>query len=74
MPPMHKAQDGGGTGGRPAVTPQPGDADMPLEHFFGPDGRNSAVGEKAVLEEALRFGAGGVLPEDVKKELGRPRI
>ena len=24
-----------------------------VEHFFGPDGRDSAVGEKAVLEEAL---------------------
>src|SRR5262249_3712985 len=41
-----------------------------VAHFFGPDGRDSAVREKDVLEEALRFGAGSVLPEDAKKELG----
>lgn len=38
-------------------------------HFFGPDGRDSAVAEKAVLEEALRYGTGTVLPADVKQAL-----
>jgi conjugative relaxase-like TrwC/TraI family protein len=65
-----QAQDGGGTNGRALVTA--GQAVRhSLEHFFGPDGRDSAVSEKAVLEEALRYGAGAVLPADAREELGR---
>jgi conjugative relaxase-like TrwC/TraI family protein len=46
-----------------------------IEHFFGSDGRNSAEAESAVLEEALRYGAGSVLPADAKRELaGRALI
>jgi conjugative relaxase-like TrwC/TraI family protein len=45
--------------------------DHALAHFFGPDGRNSAESEKAIMEEALRYGAGAVLPADVKRELAR---
>ncbi len=65
-----KAQAGGDASGRVRVTA--GQAMRhAMEHFFGPDGRNSAEAEKAVLEEALRYGAGSVLPEDVKKEFAR---
>lgn len=60
----------GGAGGRQVVTPEQA-VQHALEHFFGPDGRNSAESEKAVLEEALRYGAGNVLPEEAKKELAR---
>lgn len=62
-----KAQ-AGTTGGGARVTPQQA-VRHAIEHFFGPDGRNSAESERAVLEEALRYGAGDVLPEEVKKEL-----
>jgi conjugative relaxase-like TrwC/TraI family protein len=65
-----RAQAGGGTEGQAVVTAQQADRHA-VEHFFGPDGRDSAVAEKAVLEEALRYGAGNVLPEDVKRELAR---
>jgi len=68
-----KAQDGGGTGGRATVTPQQA-VRHAIEHFFGPDGRNSAEAEKAVLEEALRFSAGDVLPEEARTELGRHNL
>src|SRR6185437_15907747 len=64
-----KAQ-AGNTGGEARVTA--GQAVRhAIEHFFGLDGRNSAESEKAVLEEALRYGAGDVLPEEVKSELAR---
>jgi conjugative relaxase-like TrwC/TraI family protein len=64
-----RARSGGP--GRPApVTPAQA-VRHALEHFFGPDGRNSAEPEKAVLEEALRYAAGGVLPADARAELGR---
>src|SRR6185437_1144193 len=65
-----QAQDGGGKGGRAAVTAEQA-VQHALAHFFGPDGRNSAEAEKAVLEEALRYGAGDVLPEEVKTELAQ---
>src|SRR5262249_2860135 len=70
MDAVHRKAQGGGSG----AVPPPGIAAAramghSVEHFFGPDGRNSAEGEKSVLEEALRFGAGTVLPGDVKKEL-----
>jgi conjugative relaxase-like TrwC/TraI family protein len=65
-----QAQDGSSTGGRPAATP-PQAVQHALAHFFGADGRNSAEDERDVLEEALRDGAGGVLPEEAKKELAR---
>ncbi len=42
-----------------------------LEHFFGPDGRNSAEDERDVLEEMLRYGAGSVVPDDARRELAR---
>ena len=42
-----------------------------LEHFFGPDGRQSAVAETAILEEALRYAAGDVLAPEMKKELAK---
>ncbi len=61
---------GGSTGGRIRVTAEQA-VRHSLEHFFGPDGRNSAESEKAVLEEALRYAAGAVLPEEAKKELAR---
>src|SRR5579884_1340148 len=65
-----QAQNGGGTSGRGVMTASQA-VRHALEHFFGPDGRNSAEAEKAVLEEALRYGAGSVLPENVKKEFAR---
>ncbi|MGH7170120.1 MAG: MobF family relaxase, partial [Gemmataceae bacterium] len=65
-----QAQDGGDTGGRAAVTP-PQAVRHALQHFFGPDGRNSAEDERDVLEQALRYGAGGALPEEAGKELDR---
>ncbi len=68
-----QAQSGGGQGGRPAVTAGQS-VQHALEHFFGPDGRNSCEAEKDVLEEALRYGAGGVLPGDARKELARHRL
>lgn len=64
-----KAQ-AGDTGGETRVTAEQA-VRHAIEHFFGPDGRNSAESEKAVLEEALRYGAGSVLPEEAKKELAR---
>jgi conjugative relaxase-like TrwC/TraI family protein len=69
-----RAVAGGGAGGPAAVTAR-GAVDHALAHFFGPDGRNSCEAEQAVLEEALRFGAGGVLPAEAKRELaGRDLI
>ncbi len=65
-----QAQAGRGASGRPAVTPQQA-VRHALEHFFGPDGRNSVEDERDVLEEALRYGAGGVLPVEAKEELSR---
>jgi conjugative relaxase-like TrwC/TraI family protein len=60
----------GSTGGRLRVTAEQAIRHS-LEHFFGADGRNSAEAEKAIREEALRYGAGSVLPEEIKKELDR---
>lgn len=68
-----QAQNGGGTGGRAVVTAEQA-VRHALEHFFGPDGRNSAEDERDVLEEALRYGTGGVLPEEAGKELGRHHL
>jgi len=65
-----QAQHGGGAGGQTAVRPQQA-VRHALEHFFGPDGRNSAEDEKDVLEEALRYAAGGVLPQAAREEIGR---
>jgi len=65
-----QAQNGGGTSGRGVMTASQA-VRHALEHFFGPDGRNSAEAEKAVLEETLRYGAGDVLPEEARKELAR---
>jgi conjugative relaxase-like TrwC/TraI family protein len=65
-----QAQKGGGMGGRAVVTAEKA-VRHALEHFFGPDGRNSAEAERAVLEETLRYGAGSVLPRDAKTELAR---
>ncbi len=64
-----KAQAGSTGGGQRVTAGQA--VRHAIEHFFGPDGRNSAEAEKAVLEEALRYGAGSVMPEDVKKEFAR---
>jgi conjugative relaxase-like TrwC/TraI family protein len=64
-----RAQAGGSAGSRGGV-PAGQAVRHAVEHFFGPDGRDSAVSEKAVLEEALRYGAGSVLPADAKGELG----
>ncbi|HTU16537.1 MAG TPA: AAA family ATPase, partial [Gemmataceae bacterium] len=60
----------GGINGRERVTAEQA-VRHALEHFFGTDGRNSAEDERDVLEEALRYGAGGMLPEDARKELAR---
>jgi len=48
--------------------------DHALAHFFGPDGRESAVAEKAVLEEALRYSAGGAMPCEIKDELAKRNL
>ncbi len=74
MDAMHtQARSGGSGAGQPAATA--GQAvQHALEHFFGPDGRNSCEAEKDVLEEALRYGAGGVQPEGARMELGRRRL
>jgi conjugative relaxase-like TrwC/TraI family protein len=63
-----RAQAGGSSSVLPGITAARAMGHA-VEHYFGPDGRESAVAEKAVLEEALRFAAGQVLPADVKKEL-----
>ena len=42
-----------------------------IDHFFGPDGRESAVAETAVLEEALRYAGGDVLAPELARELAR---
>jgi conjugative relaxase-like TrwC/TraI family protein len=65
-----QAQAGGGGGVAPGISAGRAMGHA-LEHFFGPDGRNSAEAERDVLEQALRYGAGSVLPQDVKKELAR---
>jgi len=45
-------------------------ADQAMEHAVGHVfARDSAVSEKLLLAEALRYGVGSVLPEDVKKQL-----
>jgi conjugative relaxase-like TrwC/TraI family protein len=68
-----QAQAGGGDG-RAGMTARQA-VEHALEHFFGPDGRNSCEGEKDILEEALRYGAGQVLPAAAKKELdGRKEL
>jgi conjugative relaxase-like TrwC/TraI family protein len=59
-----------GDGGERVVTAKQA-VDHALGHFYGPDGRNSAEDEKDVLEEALRYGAGQVMPEEAKQELAR---
>jgi conjugative relaxase-like TrwC/TraI family protein len=70
MDAVHKDAQGGGAGAVPPEIVAARAMGHAVAHFFGPDGRDSAVGEKAVLEEALRYGAGQVLPVDAKKELG----
>ena len=53
-----------GSGSSPVT---PGQA---MEHAVGHVfARDSAVSEKRLLEESLRFGVGSVVPDDVKKEL-----
>lgn len=68
-----RATAGGGGGVREAVTARQA-VDHALEHFFGPDGRNSAESEKDVLQEALRYGAGDMLPEAARQELARRNL
>jgi conjugative relaxase-like TrwC/TraI family protein len=70
----HAQAQAGGVAGQPRVTAAQA-VEHALEHFFGADGRNSAEAEKAVLEEALRYSAGAVLPADATRELaGRDLI
>jgi conjugative relaxase-like TrwC/TraI family protein len=59
----------GGSGGqRRQVTAREAIAHA-LEHYFGPDGRQCAVAENAVIEEALRYGAGDVLAREARRAL-----
>jgi conjugative relaxase-like TrwC/TraI family protein len=67
---VHAAAAGGGSGLREVVSGKQA-MDHAMGHFFGPDGRASAEAEKDVLQRALRYGAGDVLPEDAKQELAR---
>jgi len=69
---LRRVRNGTGStgGGTQSITPQAA-IDYALEHSFE---RSSAVSEKRLKAEALRYGVGSVLPEEVANIAGRDGV